>query len=72
MILDDRERFVKLENNLRDDILNGAQAAADWLGLSRRTIYDMTEKGFLPCARFGQRIFYRKSELDQVFRAAAA
>ena len=58
--------------NLADDLLNGAVEAAAYVGLPRRTIYDMTEKGMLPVIRRGRRLFYRKSELEAAFRSEAA
>lgn len=57
---------------LKDDLVNGAGAAADYVGLPRRMIYNMTERGLLPVIRKGRRLFYRKSELEAAFRSEAA
>lgn len=56
---------------LTDDLLPGATAAADYLGLTPRAIYHMVEAGHLPTIRKGRRLFFRKSELEDAFRAAA-
>jgi excisionase family DNA binding protein len=56
---------------LAEDLLDGAAAAADFLGVSRRRIYRMTEKGVLPAIKKGGRIFYRKSEIERAFQSAA-
>jgi excisionase family DNA binding protein len=55
---------------LADDLLEGAAAAANYIGLTRRKVYRMTEKGDLPAIRKGNRIFYRKSDLQRAFQAA--
>ena len=57
---------------LSDDLLAGAQAAADYLGISRWAIYHMTEQGQLSVIRKGRRLYYRKSELEAAFRSEAA
>ena len=54
---------------LRDDLLIGAKAAADYIGTSPRIVYHMTETGSLPVTRHGKRLFYRKSELEAAFRS---
>jgi len=56
---------------LSNDLLEGAGAAASYIGLSRRSVYHMTEAGHLPVIRFGRKLFYRKSDLERVFQAAA-
>ncbi len=56
---------------LSEDLLDGATAAAEYLGLKPRVVYRLTEAGNLPVIKLGRRLFYRKSELDRVFRAAA-
>jgi hypothetical protein len=55
---------------LSDDLIRGAQGAADYTGLPIRTIYHMTEKSLLPVIRKGRALFYRKSDLEAAFRAA--
>lgn len=53
---------------LSEDLLEGAGAAAEFLGIKRRTVYRMTEAGELPVIRKGGKMFFRKSELDKAFR----
>lgn len=56
---------------LSEDLLEGAAAAADYLGLKPRSVYRMTESGDLPVIRKGRKLFYRKSDLERAFQAAA-
>lgn len=60
--------------DLSDDLLEGAQGAADYLRLrgGRRAIYRMTEAGHLPVIRKGRQLFYRKSDLTKAFSVEAA
>lgn len=54
--------------NLADDLLKGARAASDYVGLPEKQIYYLVEKGALPVRRLGTRILYfRKSDLDRAF-----
>ena len=55
---------------LSDDLLDGASAAAAYLGLKPRTVYRLTETGDLPVIRKGRKLFYRKSDLERAFQAA--
>lgn len=55
-------------DDLADDLLAGAAAAAAYCGLSQRVIYHLTDAGALPVKRIGRRLYYRKSELDDAFR----
>ena len=57
---------------LRDDLLTGAKAAADYIGATPRTVYHMAENGTLPCVKRGKRLFFRKSELEAAFRSEVA
>jgi len=57
---------------LSSDLLDGAKAAAEYVGVKPRAIYHMTERGLLPTIRMGRRLFYRKSELEAVFRSEVA
>lgn len=57
---------------LGDDLLDGANAAATYLGIKPRVIYHMTEAGHLPVIRKGRRLYFRKSELEAAFRSTAA
>lgn len=54
--------------SLRDDLLHGAKAAADYTGLSTRQIYHMVYNGQIPFTQKGRAIFFRKSQLDEAFR----
>lgn len=57
---------------LKDDLLTGAKAAGDYIGRSRTAIYHMVERGELPVVRKGNRLYFRKSELEAAFRSEAA
>ena len=56
---------------LSNDLIKGARAAAAYLGMSERSVYHMTERGQLPVIRKGRTLFYRKTDLEAAFRAAA-
>lgn len=56
---------------LADDLLPGASAAAAYIGVTPRAVYHMSEAGLLPVVRIGRRLFFRRSELDRAFSAAA-
>lgn len=56
---------------LADDLLDGASAAAAYIGVTPRCVYRMVETSQLPAVRKGRKLFFRKSELDAAFRAAA-
>lgn len=55
---------------LSDDLLEGASAAATYLGLKPRAVYRLTEAGELPVIRKGRKLFYRKSDLQRAFQVA--
>lgn len=57
---------------LRDDLLAGAKAAAEYTGETPRSIYHLTESGLLPVIRKGRKLYFRKSELEAAFRSEAA
>lgn len=57
---------------LSDDLLPGANAAADFIGVTPRAVYHLVEAGHLPVIRKGKRLYFRKSELEQAFRSEAA
>lgn len=57
--------------NLSDDLLEGAAAAAGYIGIKPRSVYRMTETGDLPAIRKGRKLFYRKSDLERAFQAVA-
>lgn len=54
---------------LSQDLLKGAKAASEFVGVTPRAIYHMTEAGHLPVIRKGKKLFYRKSELEAAFRS---
>ena len=57
---------------LRDDLLTGASAIAEYTGWPVRKIYHAASRGHLPVARIGPILTARKSELDRAFSAEAA
>lgn len=52
---------------LSEDLLDGAAAAAKFLGLKPRQVYRLTEAGEIPVIRKGGKLFYRKSQLERAF-----
>ncbi|SOB88303.1 DNA binding domain-containing protein, excisionase family [Sphingomonas guangdongensis] len=56
---------------LTEDLLTGADAAAEFLGLRPRQVYRLVEEGHLPVVRKGRMLFFRKSELERAFTSAA-
>lgn len=58
--------------NLASDLLPGAEAAATYLGVSRRIVYHLTEQGHLPVVKLGRRLYYSKRALNAAFGSAAA
>lgn len=50
---------------IKDDLIVGASAAAEHIGLSKRFIYSMVERGTIPVIRSGKRLLFRKSELER-------
>lgn len=52
------------------DLIDGAAAAAEFVGLTRRQVYRLAEQGHLPVIRKGRRLFFRKSELEESFCGA--
>jgi hypothetical protein len=57
---------------LRDDLLTGASAIADYTGWPVRKVYHAAARGYLPVTRIGPILLARKSELDRAFSAEAA
>jgi excisionase family DNA binding protein len=57
--------------SLKEDLLSGAEEAAAFIGVKPRTIYHMVEGGQLPAIRMGRKLYFRKSELERAFSAAA-
>jgi len=56
---------------LSNDLIIGARGAAKYIGTTERAVYHLVEDGHLPVTRKGRRLYFRKSELDQAFSAAA-
>ena len=56
---------------LADDLLPGASAAAAYIGVTPRAVYHLVEAGHLRVIRMGKRLYFRRSELDRAFSAAA-
>lgn len=51
------------------DLIDGADEAAAFTGLTRRKIYRLVEEGQIPHIRKGRRLYFRRSELDRAFTA---
>lgn len=51
------------DNSLAADLLKGADAIADFLGMDRRQVYFAVSKNRLPTFRIGAGVFARKSTL---------
>src|SRR5687768_14868907 len=58
---------TQVKPRLADDLLDGADAAAKFIGISRRQVYRLTADGELPVIRMCQRRLYRKSDLYATF-----
>lgn len=56
---------------LAEDLLPGANAAADFIGVTRRAVYHLVEGGHLPAVRKGRRLYFRRSELERAFSSAS-
>lgn len=57
---------------IKDDMIVGAKAAAEFCGLSTRLIYAMCDRGELPVIRSGKRrLLFRKSELERALTGNA-
>lgn len=54
------------------DLIAGADGAAHYTGLPRRTIYRLVEAKHIPVVRKGRRLYFRRSELDRAFSAQEA
>ena len=54
---------------LSEDLLEGAAAAAEFIGISRKKVYRLTERNELPVIRKCGRLYYRKSDLERAFQA---
>lgn len=49
--------------NMRDDVITGAQAIALETGLKVKTVYALAARGVLPCFKLGKMLCARRSEL---------
>lgn len=54
---------------LTDDLLEGADAIASYIGKTTRSTYHLLAANRLPHVRKGRRIYARKSELEAAFRS---
>lgn len=54
---------------LSEDLLVGADQAAEFTGLSKRTIYHLVEKAEIPFRRVGGRLYFHKTALEISFGA---
>ena len=57
---------------LRDDLLTGAAAIAEYLGWRERRVYYAADRGYLPVRHVGNLLVARKSELDSALSASGA
>ena len=57
---------------LKNDLLSGAKAAAQYIGVTPRAVFHMCDSGTLPHIKKGKRLFFRKSELEAAFRSREA
>lgn len=53
--------------HLSEDLLVGAEEAARFTGLTKRTIYHLVERNEIPHRKIGSRLYFRKSALDISF-----
>ncbi|MXO97236.1 helix-turn-helix domain-containing protein [Erythrobacter aquimaris] len=58
-----------MEKALQNDLLDGADSAAEFTGLTRRKIYRLVDEGRIPHTRKGRRLYFRRSELERAFTA---
>jgi len=54
---------------LNVDLIKGAKEAAEFCGISRRTLYHLVERKEVPVIRKGKTLFFRRSELEATFRS---
>lgn len=58
-------------NSIADDLLDGADQIAGFLGWSKSRVYRAIDLGHLPVTRFGRRIVGSKRALGEKFQNAA-
>lgn len=56
---------------LKEDLLDGGEAIASFIGLPVQTTYRMIAKGEIPVIKIGKKILGRKTEITARFRSAA-
>ena len=61
------ERDTSAKPSLRDDVLFGAQAIADELGLELRKTFYLLERGYLPATKCGATWTSTRSRLRRFF-----
>ncbi|MBK8210349.1 MAG: helix-turn-helix domain-containing protein [Rhodospirillales bacterium] len=54
-------------DSLADDLLYGAEAIANYLGLSRRQVYNLIENRAIPVSKLGSLYVGRRSTYRQMF-----
>lgn len=54
---------------LKDDLLDGVPAIAEYLGKTTRAVYHLIYNEHIPYIRKGRKIYARKSELEAAFRS---
>ena len=52
-----------LYDNLSDDLLQGADEIAAFIGSNRRRVFYLAERGLMPIIRIGKRLTARKSTI---------
>jgi helix-turn-helix protein len=72
MRMDENEANAAGNAPLANDLLCGAQAIAEFIGVNRAMVYRMVENDRIPYFRKGQLLFARKSEIEANFRSEAA
>jgi hypothetical protein len=60
------------EPTLGTDLLFGAQAIADYLGIDVRRVYYQLQRGFIPATRSGAAYIASKKRLQKHFQGEAA
>lgn len=56
---------------LAEELLKGAKAIADELGLSRSEVYRLADRKLIPVKRIGGRLYAQRSELRRAFSVTA-
>lgn len=54
-----------METTLADDLMVGAKAISEWLGIAQRKIFYMAETGQLPLFKIGGKWAGRKSTIQK-------